>query len=270
MEEIKKTYCFVDESGDSSFYGARKKLLVGAEGFQPMLNLGMVTLVDKKSIREAIVQFMQQLRNDPLYNTIYSLRQPDWYLHARGDHPEVRAKFFEFLRNLDGFKCYIVIGRKRLSTFQNKHNNNEREFYFDLVYHLLKDRLNEEDKLYQIFLSARQKSTQENLGAAVAKAVERDNIRRKIPRIIQYKFDIVRSEDTPELSIADYLLWALNRYIINGEERFFKALQNKYNLIIDVYDFDKYNQRKGNYYTRNHLFSLENASEFRSDGYVHK
>jgi hypothetical protein len=36
MEEINKTYCFVDESGDSSFYGSRKKLLVGTEGFQPM------------------------------------------------------------------------------------------------------------------------------------------------------------------------------------------------------------------------------------------
>jgi len=37
MKENKshKTYLFTDESGDPVFYGSRKKLLVGAEGFQP-------------------------------------------------------------------------------------------------------------------------------------------------------------------------------------------------------------------------------------------
>lgn len=270
MTELKKTYCFIDEGGDSSFYGARKKLLVGTDGFQPMLNLGMIIIDDKKAIRQAIVEFIKTLKADPLYNSIHSFSQPNWYLHARGDHPEIRSKFFDFLRNLDGFKCYIVIGRKRLNTFQNKHNNNEREFYFDLVYHLLKDRLKDETELYQIFLSARQKSTQHHLGEAIAKAVERDNKRRKVPKNIQYKFDIVRSEDTPELSIVDYLLWALNRYITAGEERFFKALQHKYNLIIDVYDIEKYNQKNGNYYHRNNPFSTEQASDFRNDGYVGK
>ncbi len=268
MTEAKKTYFFIDESGDSAFYGKRKKPLVGTEGFQPMLNLGMISLADKKQIRTAIVDFMNNIKSDTLYNSIHSIKQPNWYLHARGDHPEVRAKFFEFLRNLDGFKCYIVIGRKRLSTFQNKHNNNDSEFYFDLVHHLIKDRLKDEDTMYQIFLSGRQKSTQHYLGSAIAKAVERDNNRRKVPINIQYKFDIVRSEDTPELCIVDYLLWALNRYIANGEERFFKALQSKFNLIIDVYDFDKYGKKSGNYYHRANPFNIENASKFRNDGYV--
>ena len=135
MSKRTKKYMFIDEGGDSSFYAKRKKLLVGTEGFQPMLNLGMISLSDKKGIRKAIVDFISALKADPLYSSIYSVTLPNWYLHARGDHPEVRAKFFEFLRNLDGFKSYIVIGRKRLSTFKNKHNNNEREFYFDLVYH---------------------------------------------------------------------------------------------------------------------------------------
>ncbi len=186
------------------------------------------------------------------------------------DHPEVRAKFFEFLRNLEGFKSYIVIGRKRLSTFTNKHNSNEREFYFDLLHHLIKDRLNKEDEEYQIFLSARQKSTQQYLGEAISKAVERDNNRRKTPLVIHYKCDIVRSQDTPELSIIDYLLWALHRYILQGEDRFFKALQSKYNLIIDLYDIEKYkgDNKKSNYYHLNNPFSLEKASKFRIDGYV--
>lgn len=258
-------HCFIDEGGDSTFYGSRKKLLVGEEGFQPMLNLGLITLENKVEIRKAIGNFMSDLKNDPLYSSIHSLKQNNWYLHARGDHPEVRAKFFEFLRKLEGFKCFIVMGRKRLKTFQKKHNSNESEFYFDLVYHLLKGRLNDETKVYHIFLSSRQKSTQVHLEAAIIKAIARDNELRKVKKNIQFKFDIVRSQDTPELSIVDYMLWALQRYIFKKEERFFKALQEKFNLIIDLYDTDNYGN---NYYSKKNIFELSKASEFKNDGYL--
>lgn len=269
--ERNKTYFFIDEAGDASFYAKRKKLLVGTEGFQPNLYLGMIALQDKKRIRNAVVEFMNNIKSDPLYNTIASVKNPDWYLHARGDYPDIRAKFFEFIRDLEGIKCYIVIGRKRLATFQGKHNSSEREFYFDMVYHLLKDRMKNEDEDYQIFLSAREKNTQQHLGDAVQKALKRDNGKRENPLQINCKFDIVRSVDTPELSIIDYLLWALNRYIMHGEERFFKALQHKYNLIIDMYDFKKYKlSTENNYYHKSNPFSKEKASEFRADGYLGK
>jgi hypothetical protein len=204
--EVKKMYFFIDESGDSSFYGSRKKLLVGTSGFQPMLNLGMITCEHKKDLRDKIAGFISTLKSDTLYNSIHSFAKEDWYLHARGDHPEIRAKFFEFLRTLEGFKFYCVLGRKRLSTFNNKHNNNEKEFYFDLVYHLLKDRMNDDTVQYHIFLSARQKSTQEYLSSAIEKAIERDNNKRKVAKDIKYKFDIIRSEDSMEFCVVDYLL----------------------------------------------------------------
>lgn len=262
-----KKYFFIDESGDAAFYAKRKKLLVGQEGFQPMLNLGMVTLTDKERIRKEVSTFRQQLLDDPLYNSLPCLRDPQGYLHARGDQIDVRAKFVEFLRDLEGYKVFIVLGRKRLRTFENKHNNNEKEFYFDLVYHLLKDRMNK-DKIaesYQIFLSAREKSTQKYLGEAISKAVERDNRQRKIAIDIKYQYDIVRSQDTPELSIIDYFLWAIQRYILKGEERYFRALQHRFSLIIDLYDIDHYSS---NYYHKKNPFDLSSASPFRSDGYL--
>jgi len=235
-----------------------------------MLNLGMVILKDKSAIRKAIIQFTKQIKSDPLYASIHSVAKHNWYLHAKDDHQEVRAKFFEFLRNLEGFRTYIVIGRKRLSTFQNKHNNNESEFYFDLVYHLIKDRLKYEDKYYQIFLSARKSNTQKALNSSIQKAIERDNKKRDTALKINYGFDIVRSIDTPELSIVDYMLWALNRYIIKGEARFFKALEHKFNLIIDLYDIEKFHGglNDNNYYHKNNPFDIAKASEFKTDGYL--
>lgn len=260
-----KRYFFIDEGGDPSFYAKRKTLLVGKTGFQPMLNLGMVALSEKKTIRSSILNFGTSLKDDSLYGSIHSLSQSDWYFHACKDHPEVRAKFFEFLRSLPGFDSYIVLGRKRLDTFTNKHNSNEKEFYFDLVYHLLKDRMNREDIDYHIYLSAREKSTQKHLGEAIQKALARDQGSTGKSLKINYKFNIVKSQDTPELSIIDYLLWGLQRYIIKGESRFYSALQSKYTEVIDLYDQDNEN---GHIYNQNRPFSLDIASEFKWNGYV--
>ncbi len=273
VKESKKTiYYFIDESGDPSFYAKKKKLLVGTEGFQPLLLLGLTVIEDKKKIRKAILEFQENIKNDPLYSTLPCVSNPNgWYLHARADQLEIRAKFTEFLRQNDDFKTYIVLGRKRLATFHNRHYAVESEFYFDMVYHLLKDRLNDENCEYKIFLSARGANTQERLKTAIDKALERDNNRRKTPKIIAYNCNIVRSADTPELSITDYLLWALQRYILSDEKRFYLALQEKYNLIIDLYDFDNFSKNgngRSNYYSRKRPFDLEKASEFKTDGYL--
>jgi len=63
------------------------------------------------------------------------------------------------------------------------------------------------------------------------------------------------------MSIIDYLLWAVQRYIIKKEERFLKALIDKYEQIIDLYDFDKI-KKKRNYYVKQYPFDLNKASDF--------
>ena len=270
MMEQRKTYLYIDESGDSSFYAKGKRSIVGTEGFKPLLLIGLIEIEDKKAIRQAVMHFMEQLKNDPIYNELPCItKNKDWYLHASYDNLEVQVKFIEFLRQLEGFKFYCVIGRKKLKTFSTKHNNNETEFYFDIVHHLLKGRLNKEDMYYQVYLAARNKTTQGKLKSAIDKAIEKDNEKRNTPIAVKYNSEIVLSKDTPELSIVDYMLWALQRYILKGEKRFYKALVEKYNFILDLYDFEKYNNKNGgNYYTRKNIFEIEKAGVFKKDGYV--
>ncbi len=270
MTDSNKTYLFIDESGDPAFYASGNRSIVGTEGYKPLLLIGMIKLEDKKGIRNAILSFIDELKNDPLYNTLPCITNPKgWYLHASYDNLEVQIKFIDFLRKLDGFKFYCVIGRKRLDVFHKKHNKNETEFYFDLVYHLLKDRLNKEDTFYQVFLSARNKNTQHKLKQSIDNALKRDNKKRLNPLEISYNSEVVQSKDTPELSIVDYMLWVLQRYILKKDKRFYNVLESKFNLIIDLYDFDKYKAKgKSNYYTEKNRFVLENAEVFRTDGYV--
>ena len=48
---------------------------------------------------------------------------------------------------------------------------------------------------------------------------------------LNYKAQIVKSSEYPELSVIDYVLWAVQRFIRNGEDRFIKALKDKIVLI---------------------------------------
>lgn len=140
-----------------------------------------------------------------------------------------------------------------------------------MVYHLLKDQLNKEDVFYQILLSTRAGNSGKKLKEAVQKAIERDNKKRKIPITIHYDCRTIPSNITPELSVIDYLMWALQRYILLKDSRFYIALVEKMNLIIDLYDFEKFGTKNSNYYhPKKNKFELEKASEFKTDGYINK
>jgi len=262
--QMTKKYFFIDESGDPEFYGNRHKLLVGTQGYQPLLLMGMIETQNRRALRKAMLNVKAEIENDPLYNKLHSVK-PGWYLHAIEDHPDIRTKVVDAIRKLDGFRTFVVIGRKSLGRFENTHKNDPAEFYFDLLYHLLKDRMNREDENYQLYLAHRQKTRMENFQDAIKKAIERDNQRRKNPLSIQYKCDIVLSSEYPEMSIIDYLLWALQRYIIKKEDRFYTALIDKFNLVIDLYDTEHYSKVRSkttNYYSKENPFSLEKASKF--------
>jgi len=65
--------------------------------------------------------------------------------------------------------------------------------------------------------------------------------------------------------VVDYLLWALQRYILTNDLRYYLALKEKYNLIIDLYDFEN---NKSNYYSSENRFEKLKAGKFRKEGYI--
>lgn len=177
QKHITKTYLFIDESGDPVFYGKRKKLLVGSEGFQPYLIIGMIETDNRKALRKVVVDFMDSIKADSLYNSIPSIAtNRGWFVHARGDHPEIRAKFFEVLRNLEGYRVHIVVAKKDLNIFNRKHNNNPTEFYFDVLHHLLNGRLKDPGKRYNLYLSQRGNNSLHRFQQAVTKALKADKV----------------------------------------------------------------------------------------------
>ena len=246
---------FIDESGNPTFYANRKRPLWEEPDFDPVLMLGMIVVQDRKALRKQILDFREQLLVNPLLNSIHSVTQPDWFFHASKDHSDIRLKFFEFLYNLEGVQCYIVIGRKNPAIFHSKHNGNASEFYFDVLNKLLARFDFTDDGIYKLYLSQRQSNTMERFETALHKALHHPD--RHFDKS-KFMCRIVPSKDYPELSVIDYYLWAIKRYIVSGDGRFFKAFIEKYTEIVDLYE----DEGKGRIYDSKNTFSIEKATPF--------
>jgi hypothetical protein len=222
--------------------------------FVPIICLGMVSTDDRVRLRKKVSEFQQYLLGDVLFNSIYSVRQPGWYLHASQDHFEITLKMIEFLRALKGFRFHAVIGRKDPEIFLRKHNGNSTEFYFDLIHKLLALQPLSEGANYRLFLSQRHGSNSHRFTQAFEKILTAEST----SRTIVYNCAVVPSQSFPELSVVDYLLWVLQRYILTGDRRYFGALSHHYEQILDLYEDDG----KGRLYTKENQFLLEQASPF--------
>ena len=146
---------------------------------------------------------------------------------------KIRAKFFELLRNLQGYKAHIVIAKKNLNIINRKHNNNPTEFYFDVLHHLLNGRLKDTIRHYNLCLSQRGNNSLNHFEKAVTKTLEAD--KADTNGAIQYNLEIVQSKEMPELSIIDYLMWTVQRDLLLGESRYFEALKSKYETVLNLY-----------------------------------
>ena len=250
-----RQYIFIDETGSPQFYAKRKRPLWTEPNFVPIICLGMVSTDDWAQLRKKVVDFQNSILADKLFNTIYSVRQPGWFLHARCDHSDINLKAVEFLRSLEGFRFHAVIGRKIPEIFTRKHNGSATEFYFDLIQKLLALHPLTEDTSYHLFLSQRHSNTEQRFTQAFEKVLVSNSNDGKI----EYKCKVVRSRDFPELSIVDYLLWALQRSILQGESRYFDAMEHHYEQIFDIYEDDG----RGRLYTPEDPFRPEKASPYK-------
>ena len=247
-------FIFIDETGSPQFYARRKRPLWMEPNFIPIICLGMISTDDRVRLRKEVVNFQNYILGDTLFNTIFSVRQTGWFLHARSDHSDIILKTIEFLRRLEGFRFHAVIGRKIPEIFTRKHNGSATEFYFDLIHKLLALHPLKEDTQYHLFLSQRQSNTEQRFTQSFEKVLASESK----DGMISYRCRVMRSRDFPELSVVDYLLWALQRYILQGEKRYFAAMAHHYEQIFDLYEDDG----NGRLYTLEDQFDMEKASPF--------
>lgn len=246
-----KQHRFIDEMGDTAFYGKNRRPLIGTEGVSLSFGLGMVKFKgDLDDIRQKVCELQLSVEGDPLLNTIPSvvkrMDKKGFFFHACKDTPDVRAVFLRYLRNLDCV-AEIVVAQKIPRIFNKNHQSKDEQFYADVLSHLIKNQMKKEEtvvlNIAERGSSAREKVLTEALSIATLRAKKKfgDEIKANIV------FNVQTPHTEPLLNVADYLCWSVQRVFEKGETRYYEYLKDKIRLVVDLYDADKYKGWK-NYY----------------------
>lgn len=261
---LKEYHRFLDESGDTTFYGKRKIVILGNEGVSKSFIIGMVKFKTKLDpIREKIKNLQNEITEDEYYKEIPSITKKvnkgGYFFHAKDDIPEVREKFFKFIKSVNcSFEA--VVGRKIPELYENKHNGKEALFYADLLSHLLKNKFTNHDKLV-LNIANRGKSTKNtNLNFALQKAKERFTKTNPDKDIYtNIVFNVIEQTDEPLLNVADYFCWSIQNVFEKGNLRYYNFLQDNISRVIDLYDFESYGKEGWpNYYGKNNPLTSKN------------
>lgn len=256
------THRFLDEAGDTTFYGKGRVSIVGKPGVSISFAIGMVKFnADLNGIRKAVRALQDEVTADKYLLGIASVAKKaaagGFYFHATDDPPEVRERFFKFIENLN-CTCEVMVARKLPSMFALKHHHQEAEFYADVLSHLLKNKLKLGQKVV-LNIAERGASTRNaNLQLALLKAVERFEKKWSVDEISSLVvFNVQNHRTEPLLNVADYLCWSVQRIFERGETRYYDFMGDKIRLVVDLYDSTKY---KGslNYYRGKRRLTAEN------------
>lgn len=253
---------FLDETGDTTFYGKERKIIVGHDGVSLSFGMGIARIDDPlNEVRGKIRQLEAEVENDPLLNKIPSVKKRmdsgGFFFHACKDTPDVRAVLLRYIRNL---RCQaeIVVARKIPALFEKRHESRDDQFYGDLLSHLIKNRMKRDMKLVlnvaERGSSTREKVLSDALWLATERAVEQKGIDAIKTHVV---FNIQNPRTEPLLTVSDYICWAVQRVFEQGETRFYDYLIDKIRVVVDLYDSSRYEGSR-NYYTKRNPLTAQN------------
>ena len=249
---------FLDETGDTTFYGKGRKLIVGQEGVSLSFGLGVVR-IDRplEEVRREVQALEAQVEADPLLNTIPSVQKRvasgGFFFHACKDTPDVRAVLLRYLRELP-CEAEMVVARKIPALFEKQHHGREEEFYADLLAHLIKNRLKRAGTLV-LNVAERGSSTREKvlidaLRLATERAARKWGAENLKARAV---FNVQNPRTETLLTVSDYLCWAVQRVFEQGDVRHYNYLAAKIRLVVALYDREKYAGNRNYYDKKNPL-----------------
>lgn len=236
---------FVDEAGDTNLFNARGVMIVGMEGVSHTFMVGVADVPDPTAVRAALDALRASLLADPYFKGVPSMspaaRKTALCFHAKDDLPEVRREVFRLLPTL-GVKVQAAVRRKAALVEEARllrslgWPRRPSDVYDDLVMRLFKNLLHRGTDHEVCFARRGKSDRQEALTAALSRA--KDKFRRHWKTEIDAPFAIRASVPSADagLQVIDYYLWALQRLLERGEDRYFAAVADQFSLIMDLDD----------------------------------
>lgn len=266
IQPLFKRHRFLDEAGDTTFYGKGKVPIVGQQGVSKCFILGMLKINEPlEKVREKILDLQCSIESDSYFGQVSSIEKRKakggFYLHAKEDIPEIRRMAFQLIKTIN-CRFEVIVARKLYVVYERKHNGTEAEFYADLLSHLLKNKLNKYDRLVLNIARRSKCTTNSNLQKGLNKSVERAVMRNpEGANACEVVFNVQAPTSEPILNITDYFCWAVQRVFEKGETRFYDFISDQISQVIDVYDFENFRRPKGKsgaHYGKRHKLTSEN------------
>jgi hypothetical protein len=256
---------FVDESGSGVIFNARGKVILGTEGCSNYFFLGAMACENPEGIEIGLKNIWRETVNDPYMISVQSIDKRRnaacACFHATDDPPEVRREVFKFLLDCD-IKFFAVVKDMRV-VLDYVHSRNQvdpgyryrpNELYDFTVRLLFPDKLHSRDN-YFVHFAKRGKSDRT---AAIVQALEtarkRFGHKKKIKITSDVDVRVKSSHNSSGLQVADYWLWALQRFYEMNDDRYLSYIWSKVSLVLDV--DDKRQKPYGSYYSQKNPLTL--------------
>ena len=263
MRKLKEYHLFIDESGDTTFFGKKGRIIIGNEGVSKSFILGMVQFnTNINIIRNNVISMQKEIENDPLLQDISKIKnkkaKDGYFFHAKDDISELKNKFIRFIKTLDcSFEA--IVARKIPDMFEKKHKSNEAHLYADLLSELLKNKIRKNKKLV-LNIASRGKCTR-NANIELALKTIKKTYGKKVNFEFQtnIKFNITNQIQEPLLNVADYFCWTIQRVFEKGDTKYYNFLKEKIKLIVDIYDWKEFQKTSPkNYYGEHNPLTKKN------------
>lgn len=260
---------FVDEAGDLTLFDKKGRSLIGKEGVSEYFMIGMIELPDPYEAHRELEDLRDELVNDPYFSGVPSLqpggKKTALAFHAKDDTAEVRR---EVIRALDYLEGKVVVGIRhkdvlireyRILYSQTGRKGSPNDIYNDLVTRVFKGKLHPANNNEIVFARRGKKDRTKALEEALEKA-GRYAAPRRVRKHMPGKVISAYPHEEAGLQVIDYYLWALQRLFHKGEERFYRALEPQYELVMD-FD-DKRNRRSGQWYSATDKLEVKKIRPF--------
>jgi hypothetical protein len=248
---------FVDEAGDLTFFDSRGEPVVCRPGVSRYFIVGAALIHEPDTLQHTLTKLRACLLSDPYFFGVPSMsprgKKTARLFHATDDIPEVRRDVYAILRrsNIEicaAFRRKAAVVAEFLAHYEHTGQRlRAAAIYEELVTSVFENRLHIARRTQIMF--ARLGGLVHDV--AIASAVER--AKKQFEAKSQQRIDrptSISSNEASEvvgLQVVDYYLWALQRLLERGEERYVNFLAPAYRLIIDR--DDTHRSTRGEHYT---------------------
>jgi len=230
---MKTNYIFIDESGKPEVYSSKGFNLVEQGTASKFLILAAIRTHDQLELQQKITELKATLLRDATLVKIFSPAYALDNFHAQTDYPQVKERFYSFIKTLD-IKIDVVVIEK-LKCYEPLKRN-PGKLYGVMAGQLLKNICHQSEKTEIIFS---RKDSKLKLRDELEIEVERirleylashPNIKTSLSINYQHNHHYTHGG----LQVADYIAHAIYQVIERNNRQWYEIIKDKIGKIQDI------------------------------------